>query len=63
MSYLSGLQLLFIGLKLTNFIAWSWWLVMLPTLTPIGIFIVVAMMVIFGGGRPYISYKGKKRYF
>lgn len=28
--FLGLLGLLFIGLKLTNFISWSWWLVLLP---------------------------------
>lgn len=31
--FLGWLQLLFIGLKLTNYITWSWWLVMLPFLS------------------------------
>ena len=29
-SFIDGLQLLFIALKLTDFIAWSWFLVLLP---------------------------------
>jgi hypothetical protein len=28
--FTAGLGLLFIGLKLTGFIAWSWWFVLLP---------------------------------
>lgn len=31
------LTLLFIGLKLTGYIAWSWWWVLSPTLIPLGI--------------------------
>ena len=31
-SFFDGLQLLFIGLKLTGFITWSWWLVASPFL-------------------------------
>lgn len=30
MSFFGLLTILFIGLKLTNYIAWSWWLVLLP---------------------------------
>lgn len=30
MSFFSLLGLLFIGLKLTGFVSWSWWLVLLP---------------------------------
>ena len=32
MNFLHGLTLLFIGLKLTNHIDWSWWLVLCPLL-------------------------------
>lgn len=38
----AGLQLLFIGLKLTGYITWSWWCVFLPTLIPLGIVIVLS---------------------
>lgn len=31
-SFFDGLQLLLIGLKLTGFITWSWWLVASPFL-------------------------------
>jgi hypothetical protein len=30
--FIGLLTILFIGLKLTNFIAWSWWLVLSPML-------------------------------
>ena len=30
MKFLSALCLLFVGLKLTNYISWSWWFVMAP---------------------------------
>lgn len=30
MTFLSMLTLIFITLKLTNVIAWSWWLILLP---------------------------------
>lgn len=33
--YLKALNLLFIYLKLTNQIDWSWWLVMSPMLAPV----------------------------
>ena len=32
-SFFDGLQLLFIGLKLTGAVTWSWWLVASPFLT------------------------------
>lgn len=45
------LAILFIALKLTGYINWSWWLVMLPLYGPllfvIGIFIVVFLIGLF----------------
>lgn len=46
-SFLDGLQLLFIGLKLREDIDWSWWMVFIP-------FLSVAALTIFNaatGGR------------
>jgi len=46
-SFLStNLQILFIALKLTGHITWSWWLVMLPTLIPVGIVAVIGIAYI-----------------
>jgi hypothetical protein len=42
--FLGLLQLLFIALKLTNVIAWSWWWVFAPTW--IGFLLFVLIMVI-----------------
>jgi len=39
------LTVLFIGLKLTNFIDWSWWWVLSPLWIPIA-FVLVALFVI-----------------
>lgn len=38
---LSLLTILFVGLKLTGYIDWSWWLVVMPTL----IYVVFAVML------------------
>ena len=43
--FLPALQLLFIALKLTKFIDWSWWLVLLPTISQIGI--IGVLLIIF----------------
>jgi len=43
--FLGLLTILFIGLKLTNFIAWSWWWVLSPILIPIAL--VVLILIIF----------------
>jgi hypothetical protein len=41
-----ALGLLFIGLKLTEVIAWSWWLVLLPVYGPI---LLIILLVGFMG--------------
>lgn len=43
-SFLQLLGLVFIILKLTNVITWSWWLVLLPIWGPIGILLVILVM-------------------
>lgn len=42
MTFMSGLTLLFIGLRLTNHLDWSWWLIMLPLVIQILYSIVTA---------------------
>ena len=42
------LQFLFIALKLTVVIAWSWWLVLLPAIIGILIHIIVAVLIACG---------------
>lgn len=39
------LQILFIGLKLTNYIAWPWWQVLLPTIISFSILIICLILV------------------
>ena len=41
---LSLLTILFVGLKLTGFIDWSWWFVVMPTLAHVAL--VVSMFVV-----------------
>lgn len=38
------LTILFIGLKLTNYITWSWWWVLAPIWIPISIFILAILI-------------------
>jgi len=40
------LTVLFIGLKLTGYITWSWWLVLLPSLIGLGLAILVIIVLI-----------------
>ena len=45
-----ALGLLFIGLKLTGYIAWSWWLVLLPLYAWVEICLVVVIVMTFLAG-------------
>jgi hypothetical protein len=38
-TFLSALALLFVGLRLTNYIDWSWWLVLMPVWGPFAVFV------------------------
>lgn len=44
-TFLGCLGLLFIGLKLTNSISWSWWLVLLPLYGPFALALVVMVFL------------------
>ena len=43
---LGNLAIVFIILKLCNVIDWSWWLVLLPILIPIGIWLLIIILKI-----------------
>lgn len=43
--FIGLLTIVFITLKLTNFIEWSWWLVLLPMYAPVLIFL--AIMIVY----------------
>ena len=47
-SFCGLLTLIFITLKLTNFIDWSWWWILAPLWIPVGliIFIVIILLLI-----------------
>lgn len=42
------LGVLFVGLKLTGYIGWGWWLVLLPFYVPIVLYIVVVLVIFYG---------------
>ena len=42
---LHALTLLFIGLKLTGYISWSWWLVVLPSAISLAVLLVGILTV------------------
>lgn len=41
------LTVLFIGLKLTGHIDWSWWIVLSPTIVPLGLAMLIVMVIGF----------------
>ena len=45
MNFFSLLTILFIGLKLTNYINWSWLIVLFPVLIPFSIVILILSIV------------------
>lgn len=53
------LALLFIGLKLTGFINWSWWLVLLPLYGGFALWIILAAIMLAAGGSVVV--KNSKR--
>lgn len=44
--FLGLLTLLFIGLKLAEFINWSWWLVLSPILIPTGVIVLIIAVIV-----------------
>ena len=46
--FLSLLTILFIGLKLTGYITWSWWWVLAPMWIPLALVVVILLFVFLG---------------
>lgn len=57
MGFMSALTLVFIVLKLTDYIDWSWWLVLLPTLLHVGLAIVFIAIGVIAGGKLVVRKK------
>lgn len=47
-NFLPMLAVLFIGLKLTNYLTWSWWVILSPLWIPFGILLVALLVLIVG---------------
>lgn len=43
------LTIVFIVLKLTGYIAWSWWWVLSPLIIPIVLVIIIVILILFYG--------------
>jgi len=48
MGFLEGLTLIFVVLKLTGIIAWSWWWVLAPMWPAVIIWLIVAVLFFVG---------------
>lgn len=52
--FLGLLTILFIGLKLTGYVGWSWWWVLSPIwLTPVVIFTIVFLILVIAVAKEY----------
>lgn len=60
LSLLGVLTIVFIVLKLTKLIAWSWWWVLAPSWIPITILIVVGIIMLIVGGITYLFTKKRR---
>lgn len=45
--FFSMLTVLFIGLKLTGYIAWSWWWVLAPTWIPLLLILILSGILLY----------------
>lgn len=64
MGFLGGLTLLFIALKMTGYIDWSWWWVMSPILISSGIALTIGLVLlacVFIKDSPGFSFKIRRR--
>lgn len=57
MNFMPLLGLLFIALKLTNYIDWSWWLVTAPLYVPVIIVIAVWSLALLAGAKVHVRKK------
>lgn len=49
------LTLLFIGLKLTGYISWSWFWVLSPIIFSVGLFLLIALITLILAGIVYVK--------
>lgn len=48
MGFAEVLTLIFITLKLTDVISWSWWLVLLPEIVAVGLYVAFTILMVVG---------------
>lgn len=49
--FLTLLLVLFIGLKLTGYITWSWWWVLAPFWAPLGVALVALLVLLLAAAK------------
>jgi hypothetical protein len=54
------LTIVFVALKLTDYISWSWWLVLLPAYGGLVILFVLFILLALFGQKPRININRKK---
>ena len=50
----------FVGLKLTGYLMWSWWLVLLPLYSPL---VVVTLMIFYGIAFRFAAYLVRRDWY
>jgi hypothetical protein len=58
--FFGALGLIFIVLKLTEMVAWSWWLVLAPLYGPFVIALVIMLIWLALGLKPKVTWNKKK---
>lgn len=46
LTFLIFLTLVFLILKLTGAVDWSWWIILLPALIPVGMFVIILLIIV-----------------
>lgn len=57
--FFSGLGLIFIVLKLTETVAWSWWVVLAPLYVPFILAIILVVFLVAMGYKPKLRFDKK----
>lgn len=59
--FFGALGLIFIVLKLTETVAWSWWIVLSPLYVPFVIAVIMILIAVALGGKPKITFNKKDK--
>lgn len=59
--FFGALGLIFITLKLTETVAWSWWIVLAPLYAPFVIALVLVLFLVAMGYNPKVTFNKKEK--